>query len=112
MQITRDAGTLTDAGFHPGIKYLCYLTEAIAIHRPKHCKAGDQDRHTEPSSLVVRGRDRKIQRCAGLVPHAAVVGSYHTEAVVARREIVVERLATIARVLPLAVVPFQLVAKL
>ena len=51
----------------------------------------------------------KSQERAGFVPHAAVIAGDHAEAVVARREIGVERLPAIAGVLPVAILAFQLV---
>ena len=71
----------------------------------------NHDRHTEPDGLVVGRRDRKIQERARFVPHAAVVGCYDAEAVVAGRKIGIERLPAIAGVLPIAIVAFELVAK-
>ena len=63
----------------------------------------------KPIRLIVGRRDREVQRVAGFVPHAAVVGGDDTEAVLAGREIVVKNVAALSASLPVAVIAFQLV---
>src|SRR5262249_24418493 len=74
-----------------------------------------QDRgHTqepEPPGLVERRSHEEIERRARLVPHPAVIAGHHAEGIAARRKIVVERLPACARLLPVLVPAFQLVAK-
>jgi hypothetical protein len=65
----------------------------------------------EPTGLIVRRGDGKIEGCAGLVPHAAVIAGDDTEPVIAWRKIVIERLPVIAGVLPVGIMTFQLDAK-
>ena len=81
------------------------------IEAPEQRQKRGHARHMEPDGLVVRRGDGKIERCAGLVPHPAVIAGRDAEAVVARRKIVVERLPAVANVLPIADPAFQLVAK-
>ena len=71
----------------------------------------NHDRHTEPDGLVVRWRDRKIQKRTRFVPHAAVIARDYAEAVAAGRKIGIERLPASPGVLPIAIAAFELVAK-
>src|SRR5215469_2205837 len=88
-----------------------HLPQPQLIERPGQYEKRSHARQTEPPGLVVRWRNRKIQRRALLVPHAAVVAGLYAEAVVARRQICVEGLTAIPGLLPIAVKPFQQVEK-
>ena len=81
------------------------------MQRPEQYQKSGRTRRAEPSGLIVRRVDGKIEECAGLVPHTAVVAGDHAEAVVAWGEIVIERLPFIANVLPVRIAAFQLDAK-
>jgi len=97
--------------FQTHIELPCHLSHAQLIERSKQCHKGGHARQTEPGGLVVRRGDGKIEKCAGLVPHAAVIAGAHAEAVVTRRNIAIVRLPAIAGVLPVALPAFQLVAE-
>src|SRR5262249_3484702 len=71
----------------------------------------DHTQRTEPPGLVIRRSHGEIERSAGLVPHAAVVAGHDAEAIIARRQIVIERLATRAGILPVMVEALQPEAK-
>src|SRR5262249_41575061 len=55
---------------------------------------------------------RELETRAGLVPHTAVVARHHSETIIARRQIVVERLAPRTDLLPVFVLAFELDSKL
>src|SRR5262249_48249341 len=61
--------------------------------------------------LEPRWRDAEIDRGFRLVPLASLVARDDAEMVLARTKIVVQRLATIAGVVPIGVLPFELGAK-
>src|SRR5258708_781061 len=85
--------------------------ETEPIQRPQQYQKSGRARRAKPGGLVVRRVDGKIERRAGLVPHAAVVAGDHAETVIAWRKIVIERLSFIANVLPVAIAAFQFDAK-
>src|SRR6266850_175716 len=111
VQIPRDARPLIDALFQTHIELLCQLPQPQLIASPKQCHKRRYTRQAEPRGLVVCRGYGKIQERSGFIPHTAVIASHDAEAVVARREIRIERLTAVASVLPIAVPAFQLVTK-
>ena len=109
VQIAGDARALVDALFQARVEFLRDLMEAVPVQRPEQSQKSGRARRLEPSGLIVRRGDGKIEGRAGLVPHAAVIAGHHAEAVIAWRKIVIERLPFIADVLPVGIVAFQLV---
>src|SRR4029077_786770 len=65
----------------------------------------------KPSPLVVRRSDGEIQECSGFIPDAAVVASSNPEAVLARRNAHIKRLAAIPYIMPVPIKTFELVTK-
>src|SRR5207237_9809938 len=66
----------------------------------------------EPGGLMVGRGDGELHEIAGLISHAAVIAGHDAEAVVARLEIRILRLAVIDDLLPVRVLVLQLVAKM
>ena len=111
VQFAGDARPLVDPLVEARVEFLRDLMEPVPVQRPKQSQKSGGARRLEPGGLVVRRFDGKIEGCAGLIPHAAVIGCYDAEAVVAWRKIRIERLPFIAHVLPVGIVAFQLDAK-
>src|SRR6266403_6085070 len=111
VQVPRDARPLIDALFQTHIELLCQLPQPQLIESPKQCHKRRYTRQAEPRGLVVCRGYGKIQERSGFIPHTAVIASHDAEAVVARREIRIERLTASASVLPIAVPALQLVTK-
>jgi len=88
VQITCDAGALSDALLQAYVEYPRDLTQAQLIQPPHHNKKGGDARRPKPIGLPVRRRNGEIERRALLVPHAAVVAGHDLEAVVTGRKIV------------------------
>src|SRR5580704_13429432 len=112
VQFPGDARTFIDTRFHARVKSLRDLMEPVPVERPKQYEKSGHARHAEPGGLIVRRGDGKIEGRAGLVPHTAVVAGHHAEAVAAWIEIGIECLPFIDDLLPVAIVAFQLVAKM
>src|SRR5262249_11777759 len=83
------------------------LADAIAIHRPEQREERDYRCRPYRRALVPRGRDRELQDVPGLVPHAAVVAGDDAEAVRARTQIAVVRLAVSAHLTPVVILAFE-----
>src|SRR4030095_9167602 len=81
--------------------------QANAMGAPRHCEHDARRKSEEPCSLVVRGRDAEIYDGTRLIPDTAVVARDHTETVAAGRQVAVEGLPSVVRVLPLAIVTFE-----
>src|SRR6266853_6346141 len=111
MQIPSDACPFVDALFKTHVELPCHLMQSQLIKRPEQCKKSGHARQAEPSGLVVRWGDRKIQECARLVPHPAVVASRHAEAVAARAEVRILYLAVVDDLPPVPVLRLQLEAE-
>src|SRR5215469_3810984 len=93
VQFAGNPFSLVSTSFQALSHLRSHLPQAQLIERPEHCKKRSHARQTEPPGLVVRWGNGEIQKCAGLVPHAAVIASHHAEAVVARREVAIKRLS-------------------
>ena len=114
MQLTGNANPFLFLRLHqPFVERADLLPVFLDDAQPNAMSAEDQrdqrrdrERH-EPGGLVERRRDDEGDGGAGFVPHAAVIGRHHAEAVGARRQIGIEGLAAIARILPVAVVAFE-----
>src|SRR4029077_16180892 len=111
VQFSRNASALTHARFQPDRKLVPQFPNTESIESPEQCQKSSHARYTEPGGLVVGRGDGEIQECAGLVPHTAIVAGGDAEAVVAGREIGIERLPAGAHVTPIAILAFQLEAK-
>src|SRR5215469_18698337 len=111
VQFAGNPFSLVKTSFQAVSHLRSHLTQPQLIERPEQNKKRRHARQTEPPGLVVRRGNCKIQRCALLVPNAAVVAGLYAEAVVARRQIRIEDLAAIPGLLPITVKPFQHVAK-
>src|ERR1700730_2289394 len=68
------------------------LLNTELISSPKQCDENGHAKRAEPIRLVVGRRYGKIQECASLVPHTAVVACHHTEVVHPWSQIRIERL--------------------
>ena len=111
VQVPRDARPLIDALFQTHIELLRQLPQPQLIKRSERCQKSGHTQRSKPNRLVVGRSNGEIQERPRLVPHAAVIAGDDAEAVLAWRKIGVERLPTIAGVLPIAIPAFQLVAK-
>src|ERR1700691_5295198 len=111
VQFPGDARTFIDTRFHARVKSLRDLMEAVPVQPPEHQEEGGCACRLEPSGLIIRRADGKIEGRAGLVPHSAVIAGGDAKAVIAWRKIVIERLPFIANVLPVGIAAFQLDAK-
>src|SRR5580698_7049475 len=107
MQIAGHARPFVDSRFHLRIEMLRDLMKAVPVQAPEQYQKSGQARRLEPTSLIVCRGDGKIEGGAGLIPHAAVIAGHHTEAVIAWSKIVIERLPSIAGVLPVRISAFQ-----
>src|SRR5580704_9898759 len=85
--------------------------EAVPVQTPEQSQKSDRARRLEPTRLIIRREDGKIEGRTGFVPDAAVIAGHHAETVIAWRKIVIERLPFIANVLPVGIAAFQLDAK-
>src|SRR5438105_6674947 len=65
----------------------------------------------KPRRPIELRREGKGKRCAGLVPHAVIVASAHTELVIAGRQLIVNGGAACFGVDPLVVKSFEFVLK-
>jgi hypothetical protein len=81
--------------------------DAQLVRGPQQRQASTDDHALEPHRLVIRRVDRKVERRAFLVPHAAVVGGEDAEVVWAWREIRVFHMAVADHLAPVAVLPIQ-----
>src|SRR5262245_16630453 len=89
----------------------CHMTQAHSIepgNDSEHCSGNQKP---EPYRLVVRRRDRKIERCASFVPHSAVIRRADVELVIRRRKVGIEGLTAITDILPIPIVGFELIAE-
>jgi len=111
VQLARDARPLTHARIERHVELAAQVSYAQEVKRPQQCHERQHTERAEPVRLPVRGCDGEIERRAFLVPDAAVVARDDAEAVGAGIEIGVERLPTIARVLPVGIAAFQPVAE-
>src|SRR4029434_924641 len=82
------------------------------ITRPEHEQEKNQNGQAEPRGLVEGRGDGEVQQRTFLIPHSAVIRGHQAESVGAWREVRVDRLATVAGILPLVIVAFQFVAEL
>src|SRR5579863_5995282 len=87
------------------------LLKTEQIECPQQSHEGRRAEHLEPDGLVIRRGYREFERVAALVPYATIVAGNHAKAISARWQIGIERLAAIADVPPIAIKPFQFVAK-
>ena len=78
---------------------------------PEQRQKNGHARYTEPGRLVVGRGDGEIQECAGLVPHAAVIGCGHAEAVIAGRQVRILHLAVVNHLPPVLILSLQLEAE-
>src|SRR5262249_41386860 len=111
MEVACDTGAfrqpLVEACLHgPGD-----LPYSNAIESRRGEQDSDRHGHRKPSRLKPRRLDTEVERGPRLVPHASVVAGDDTEAIASWAKIVVHGLATIAGLLPVAVVSFELVAE-
>src|SRR5580700_5518767 len=87
MEFSRDACPLVYTRLQTCGELLLELMQPELIERPEQSQKCGHTQNAEPSGLVVRRRDGEIQECAGLVPHAAVVGGGHAKNVISRRQV-------------------------
>src|SRR5260221_6885782 len=111
MEFASDACPLADACFQSCVELPRQLPQSQLIERPEQRQKRGHAQRAEPNRLVVRRGYGKIQERSSLVPHTAVVASHDAEAVLAWRKIGIERLPSVAGLLPIAIQAFQLVAK-
>src|SRR6476620_1357592 len=111
VQVSRDPLTLFESLFHASAHLPRHLTQPQLVDHAEQHEKSDREQHPKPGGLVIGRSDGEIEERAGFIPHAAVVAGHYTKAIVAWRKVGIKRLPAIARVLPFAVVAFQLVAK-
>src|SRR4029450_12723412 len=112
MQVASNASAFAHSRLHSHVELMRELPDTKSISRPEQEQQKNQNGQAEPRGLIEGRGDGEIQQRTFLVPHAAVVRGHHAEAVVAWREVRVDRRATVAGILPLVVVAFQFVAEL
>src|SRR4029450_13461418 len=112
MQVASNASAFAHSRLHSHVELMRELPDTKSISGPEQEQEKNQNGQAEPRGLVEGRGDGKIQQRTFLVPHAAVVRGYQAEAVGAWREGRVDRLATVAGILPIFVVAFQFVAEL
>src|ERR1700722_7114708 len=100
-----------EVGLKLHVQFLRDLMKTKPVQRPERCQNTRHARYPEPGGLIVRRGDGKIEGCTNLVPHTTVVACGDVEVVASWRKIGIKRLAATARILPVAIVPLQLVAK-
>ena len=74
------------------------------MQSPQQCRHSGEANRAEPHRLVVSGRNRKLERGAGVVPHTAVIRRGDAEPVLSWGEIGVKRLSASPHILPVAIV--------
>src|SRR5262249_9293177 len=111
VQVSGDPLPFVEPPLHASLNGPRDLTHAELINCCEHDKERSHTRQTKPDGLVVRRGDGKIQKCPDLVPYAAIIAGHRSEAVAARWEIRIERLAPTARVLPILIEAFQLITE-
>ena len=116
VELARDPGSLLLLGLHQLLVERADLRRVPLDRAHAQAVSGPEQRHerrgrerAESDRLVVRRRDREIERRALLVPHPAVVAGDHAEPVAARRKIRVLRLAHADHLSPVVILAFQLV---
>src|SRR5215472_2092015 len=112
MQFAGNPDSIADALLKRRRELRLNLVGAQEVQRPEPPNKGGGTKNFEPGGLVIRRSDRKLQRCACLVPYAAVVAGDHAEGVMAWRKIGVKRLPAIADIPPVAIVTFEPEAEL
>ncbi len=112
MQIAGDAQALVYASFHLGVEFPRELMHVQAMCRPERQQDSRHDGPAEPVGLIICRGDGEIERVTGIVPHAAVVAGDHPEAVVARRKIGILHFPLVDDILPITVLPLQLVLEM
>src|SRR5215468_560610 len=112
MQIPGDSRPFADSSFQTSVELSRQVQEPQSIEPGKEREKDGNYHCAEPGGLVVGRVDRKIEGCAGFVPHAAVVQGDYAEAVIARRKIRIKRLPPIPGLDPVAIVAFELVFEL
>src|SRR6476469_10295011 len=112
MEVPSDSCALTHARLQGHIELVRELPDTKLINHPEQEQEKNQNGQAEPRGLVEGRGDGEIQQGAFLVPHSAVIRGHQAEAVGAWREVRVDRLATVAGILPIVVVAFQFVAEL
>src|SRR5579871_677221 len=111
MQVARDAGALGNTRVQGSLEIPSDLPQAQQIECPEKSSNSHKTERAEPGGLPVGRRNREVERCTLLVPHAAVVARDDAEAILAGRKVIVEGLTAVADVLPSSIVTFELVAE-
>src|SRR5882724_1185025 len=111
VQISSDSLALFESLFHACSHFPRHLTHPQLVDHAEQHEKSDREQHPEPGGLVIGRSDGEIEVGAGLVPHAAVVARHYTKAIVAWRKVGIKRLPPITRILPVAIIALQLVAK-
>src|SRR5882724_2061126 len=92
VQIASNSFALDHALFEAHTDAYLNLLHAHQVQQPQSADDRGDTKRGEPKRLIEGWYDRKVQTCAGFVPHPVVVAGDDLEPIVARRQIGVERL--------------------
>src|SRR4029450_10624334 len=107
MQVASNASAFAHSRLHSHVELMRELPDTKSISRPEQEQQKNQNGQAEPRGLIEGRGDGEIQQRTLLVPDAAVVRGHQAEAVIAWREVRVDRLATVAGILAVGVVDFR-----
>src|SRR5580704_17345080 len=82
------------------------------IKCPEHRQESNHAEQLEPDGLVIRRKNRKIQRSTDLVPHSVVITCDHVEVIIAGRQARVLYSAVVDHFSPSWILSVKFVAKM
>src|SRR5580704_1632027 len=111
MQIASQPRSLTDPFIQPHIEFPCHLMEPVSVQPPQQRQTSEAARRLKPLRLIKSRRNHDLRNRAGLIPDAVVIRRDHMKAETTRWKLGVRCEAACSAILPILVVPFQLVAE-